>query len=51
MVYVKSRKGTYSLTKQEFTNYMYSLWQRAKARKQAREDMEAMREEEKKKKN
>jgi hypothetical protein len=50
-VYVKNRKGTYSLTKQEFRNYMYFLWQRAQARKAAKEDMEAMREEEKKKKN
>lgn len=49
-VYVKNRKGTYALTKEEFRNYMYALWQRAQARKQAREDMQAMREEEKKKK-
>lgn len=48
-VYVKNRKATYGLTKEEFASYMFALWQRAKARKAAREDMEAMREEEKKK--
>ena len=51
MVYVKNKKGTHGLTKLEFKNYMYFLWQKAKAKKTAREDMEAMREEEKKKKN
>lgn len=49
-VYVKNRKGTYALSKEEFQRYMYSLWQRAQARKAARADMQAMREEEKKKK-
>lgn len=48
-VYVKSRKGTYGLTKDEFINYMRSLWERAQARKAARADMQTMREEEKKK--
>lgn len=46
-VYIKNRKGTYGLTKEEFVNYMHMLWQRAQARKAAREDMKAMREEEK----
>lgn len=49
MVMVRNRKGTYGLTKDEFRNYMRSLWERAQARKTARADMEAMREEEKKK--
>ncbi len=48
-VYVKNRKGTYGLTKDEFRNYMRALWERAQARKAARADMQAMREEEKKK--
>ena len=39
-VYVKSKKGqTYGLTKEEFRNYMRNLWERAQARKAAREDM------------
>lgn len=49
MVVVRNRKGTYGLTKDEFRNYMRSLWKRAQARKAARADMQAMREEEKKK--
>ena len=49
MVLVRNRKGTYGLTKDEFRNYMRSLWERAQARKAARADMQAMREEEKKK--
>ena len=49
MVMVKNRKGTYGLTKEEFQKYMRTLWERAQARKVARADMEAMREEEKKK--
>lgn len=49
MVMVRNRKGTYGLTKDEFRNYMRSLWERAQARKTARTDMQAMREEEKKK--
>ena len=49
-VYVKNRKGTYALDKGEFKNYMFSLWQRAQARKQAREDINAMIEEEKEEK-
>lgn len=49
MVMVKNKKGTYGLTKDEFRNYMRTLWERAQARKTAREDMKAMREEEKKK--
>lgn len=49
MVMVRNRKGTYGLTKDEFRNYMRSLWGRAQARKAARADMQAMREEEKKK--
>lgn len=48
-VYVKNRKGTYGLSKEEFRNYMYMLWQRAQARKAAREDMSAGREENKNK--
>lgn len=48
-VYVKNRKGTYGLSKEEFRNYMYMLWQRAQARKAAREDMIAEREKNKKK--
>jgi len=50
-VYVKNRKGTYGLSKKEFINYMHMLWQRAQARKAAREDMAEMRKEEKEKKN
>lgn len=49
MVMVRNRKGTYGLTKDEFRNYMRSLWERAQARKAARADMQAMKEEEKKK--
>lgn len=49
MVMVRNRKGTYGLTKDEFRNYMRSLWERAQARKAARADMQVMREEEKKK--
>lgn len=49
MVMVRNRKGTYGLTKDEFRNYMRSLWEKAQARKAARADMQAMREEEKKK--
>ena len=49
MVMVRNRKGTYGLTKDEFRNYIRSLWERAQARKAARADMQAMREEEKKK--
>ena len=49
MVMVRNRKGTYGLTKDEFRNYMRSLWERAQARKTARADMQAMREAEKKK--
>lgn len=49
MVMVRNRKGTYGLTKDEFRNYMRSLWERAQARKAARADIQAMREEEKKK--
>ena len=49
MVMVRNRKGTYGLTKDEFRNYMRSLWERAQARKAARADMQAIREEEKKK--
>lgn len=48
-VYVKNRKGTYGLTREEFQRYMHSLWQRAQARKVAREDMIKEREESKKK--
>lgn len=48
-VYVKNRKGTYGLTREEFQRYMYALWQRAQARKTAREDMIKEREESKKK--
>lgn len=51
MVMVRNRKGTYGLTKEEFRNYMYNLWQRAQARKAAREDMAEMRKVEKEKKN
>lgn len=50
-VYVKNRKGTYGLSREEFINYMRMLWQRAQARKAAREDMAEMRKEEKEKKN
>lgn len=46
-VYVKTKKGTYGLTKEEFVNYMHNLWERAQARKQAREDIKAMIAEEK----
>lgn len=46
-VYVKTKKGTYGLTKKEFVNYMHNLWERAQARKQAREDIKAMMAEEK----
>ena len=49
MVMVKNRKGTYGLTKEEFQKYMRTLWERAQAKKAARADMQAMREEEKKK--
>lgn len=49
MVMVKNRKSTYGLTKEEFQKYMGALWERAQARKAARADMQAMREEEKKK--
>ena len=49
MVMVRNRKGTYGLSREEFINYMHMLWQRAQARKAAREDMQAMREEERKK--
>lgn len=49
MVVVRNRKGTYGLTKDEFRNYMRSLWERAQARKAARADIQTMREEEKKK--
>lgn len=49
MVMVRNRKGTYGLTKDEFRNYMRSLWEKAQARKAARADIQAMREEEKKK--
>ena len=49
-VYVKTKKGTYGLTKKEFINYMHMLWQRAKARKAAREDMAEMLKAEKEKK-
>ena len=49
MVMVRNRKGTYGLTKDEFRNYMRSLWEKTQARKAARADMQAMREEEKKK--
>lgn len=49
MVMVRNRKGTHGLTKDEFRNYMRSLWERAQVRKAARADMQAMREEEKKK--
>ena len=49
-VYVKSRKGTYGLSREEFINYIHMLLQRSQARKAAREDMKAMREEEKEKK-
>ena len=48
-VYVKNRKGTFGLSKEEFRNYMYNLWQRAQARKQAREDIQKEREENRKK--
>lgn len=48
-VFIKNRKGTYGLTKEEFQKYMHSLWERAQARNVARADMQAMREEEKKK--
>lgn len=43
-VYVKTKtkKGTYGLTKKEFVNYMHNLWERAQARKQAREDIKTM---------
>lgn len=47
-VYVKNRKGTYGLTKEEFQKYMKSLWERAQARKAAREDMQTEEEENKK---
>lgn len=50
MVYVKNKKGTHGLTKPEFMEYMHNLWLRAQARKQAREDMKAMAQEEKEKK-
>ena len=49
MVMVRNRKSTYGLTKDEFRNYMRSLWEKAQARKAARADMQAIREEEKKK--
>lgn len=47
-VYIKGKKGTYGLTKEEFQRYMKSLWERAQARKAAREDMQT---EEENKKN
>mgnify|MGYP003322035230 CR=1 FL=1 len=47
-VYVKNRKGTYELTKDEFQKYMKALWERAQAKKQARTDIKATREEERK---
>ena len=40
-----------SNSREEFINYMHMLWQRAQARKAAREDMAEMRKEEKEKKN
>lgn len=46
-VYVKTKKGTYGLTKEEFVNYMHNLWERAQARKQARADIMGMIKEEK----
>ena len=50
-VTVKTKKnGTHRLDKEEFAKLMYLMWQRAQARKAAREDMKAMREEEKEKK-
>jgi len=49
MVMVKNRKGTYGLTREEFQKYMRALWERAQARKQAREDMQKEREENRKK--
>ena len=49
MVMIRNRKGTYGLTREEFQKYMYSLWERAQARKAARADMQAMKEEAKKK--
>lgn len=48
-VFIKNKKGTYGLTREEFQKYMHSLWERAQARKVARADIQAMREEEKKK--
>ena len=48
-VYIKNRKGTYGLSKEEFRNYMHALWLRAQARKAAREDMQKEREDSKKK--
>lgn len=39
MVTVKTRKGTYGLKKDEFVKYMHILWERAQARKAAREDI------------
>ena len=48
-IFIKNRKGTYGLTREEFQKYMYSLWEKSQARKVARADIQAMREEEKKK--
>ena len=38
-VTVKTRKNTYRLEREEFVRFIQAMWERAQARKQAREDM------------
>lgn len=39
MVYVRTKKGRYGLTKEEFQRYMRTLWERAQTRKLVREEI------------
>lgn len=44
MVYVRTKKGRYGLTKEEFQRYMRTLWERAQTKKLVKEEMRQERE-------
>lgn len=39
MVYIKTRKGTYGLTREEFQRYIYAIWERAQTRKLVQQEI------------
>lgn len=47
MVYVRTKKGKYGLTREEFQRYMRTLWERAQTKKLVKKEMAKEREEKK----